>query len=1431
MLYNIGQYDRIDVGYSYSHVIISPDGAYTVATPSDATSRTSVTLINNTNYSLINVTCPSYIPTTAVAFSHDSSTLYVGSANTGTILVFKKVSGTWGYVSSIVSTDTTAIIHSIAVGADDIDIVWVEGENIAQVYNTISQSYYTGSGQLATSVNAFRFDRAVSPAKSPVNYFIFSRNSPSTGQQNITALSKYNGVYKKTTAPSVIANIDNISVSEDGTFAIPSLIKTSTATNFTLIRNQDIVTNTFGLATTSGGTIGTFLDDVTYIIGPRTSMSTLSVYSFYNVPATPVLQYNLNTQFTTVGQLQYANGILINFLKLNDNFIEFHKIIKTNYFDNLKIDRKNTMDQYLRQFRSNGLAVSENGKKYIMINNNATVISGDIVDGNLITNTISAQVSAGGGNNVANNLAISPDGRYGYFVNGTTLRQFNLSLNTGLFAAASGTAALGTATSRGMAINPDSNMIAVTDANSLKVFNITETGPVAITVSGTFVDTDVVWFSNTEFYGVSSNQISFYRVSGSTVTRIGTRTGLANLTGLSISNDKRKLAAMRSGSLLNGVPLFFNIDPSDFTNLGTPYTATTATSWNTGTYFGAFNNDGTLFIAASSTGVLNNLHLLDVETIGTGTISVLSSISTGYTHNRGQYWSGDTIKTLAFSSVNPVLEYKLINGTLTNTTNFKPGATVPGGSTLSKISPDASYIIRPATVANGTAIFNSIEDGSFTEPAVFRNDTSGAVIFSNDSKYMMIPSNAALNSVTFYEKESNNNTPVEKQSFTDLGWVNASNNASTIGDYSTSTSFFAVAYGGTVLLFRNNHDGTFTNFTDTVSGIENTYNGCTFDNTGTLLYVYSLTASRPVVIFKFNGTTYVRDSNTLSANINGIKFSPSGSYAAITYNGSPFMSINSVGSDGKINEVVSGAPIGFATTAIWITENLLYASFNTATVLYGSFLEFDPSRGILTIKGELRPISQYSTQKTNISIGGKSQTERYLFTANPTDNNGGGDTTLNLGNTYVLQKIVDTSTSISGETVLNSIFTDGVLDTSIVIDSDSIINSLTTDGEIDAPMAVYGDVQIPSPFVVDGFIGDDSSSAITTVTLSSAFIDLNGYNYELSYTALPQPYAYGKTRFGSISSIGQLYIDNELYGDTLIPMFVVVGEMNLPPQFEGNVLINSIISEGELYEEQFLIGEMFINSISSIGALSQGETFEIGIILPSFEISGEFLLEPEIYGEVLISSIETDGLFAVPQNASGDVIIPSIITEGRLSDGEEITGEVLISSIETTGYVTSGENISGETFIPIIIANGEMITDLAIDSDTVFGPMLSNGTLVSGDFVTGDVNIPSIVTEIVSEVFFPGEITGDTLINKISTEGIIGQEGALSGDVVIGKIITDGMLTRQIDIDGSIILNSIETAIIAEARLQVSGNVTINRIITSGELKKLAARRRFLNIV
>ncbi|AUZ95334.1 high-affnity carbon uptake protein Hat/HatR [Agrobacterium phage Atu_ph07] len=1434
----IDNYKNVNIGFAYSMAKLSPNGRFIALSPNSGASITTQHIYDTVTETLLQISSPARVPTEAIAFSPNGNKLYVGCANNGTILVFEYTTS-WAYVSSIVSSDNTATIHSIAVGADNIDIAWVEGLNVFKFYNTTTTTYYAGGGTLVATNTAVPFIYADTARKaSDTNYFVFGR--PTSGAGGTAYIIKQDSTYLLLQAQSNI-NISNVNMSGSGTVNYVSFNSSSSATAGIRYYNNDIMNSSAVLSISqnnvNGGSVVCQIDEATSLRYARVSPGLMSVGQIAGYNVIDPVNYTITSPFTISGDMQIFNKTVINYSNNNGTFLEYATIKNTDGNETITVNNDQASGLLNRYYAATNYVVSENGKKYLYTNINNTLQMGNVVNGVPINNNVGNP--AGTTNNIiANNAAISPNGRHAFIVDATTLYHYTNSLNTAL-ASRKFTYPVGSAGSRQMSVSPDSKLLAFPDGTSLKVYSISETGLTALTVPATNQVWATAWFSPTEFYGMTTSSVIFYRVSGSTVTQVGTMSVGTSLYSMAISNDRTKLAFTSFAAA--GSPYFANINPSDFTQLGVIRRGNAPPGgFFSNNYYGSFSPDGNKFVLCGAiSSATNNLIVYDTTEININTIYVLGNRSISYSFAYRPQWINNNIFKIAVNANTVSLhDFSVINGVLTEITNFNVTTDVNnsiGDNTWGTgISPDGKYIIRPVAAAKPDLIYLIAPDtDSFTDPLPFKSTITTSCTISSDSKYMMLPGPATNGNgtVDFYEKTSEG-IPVPVQQFTGLPWVTALATSGTLGDYSPVSKMFAVPYGRTLLLFINNEDGTFTN----ISKYDLTANRLVarFSNDGSLLYVAGATSSTGVDIYDRVGNDYVyRTTIATTTGVTRIDFSPNGQYVLLSYNNAaPYLNVYSIAPDGTFDTLIASTPFNALSLGRWLTDTLLFVVVNNNGYGYYYVADFFADKGVI-IPRNWNGTTLGGGMKQNISIS-NTGSKKLIVLGHATEIAFGSSTTtasLNNFTSLYAFKMVDTATNISGATVIPSITTEIISETDLALFGDVSINSITTTGEIEAPNAIYGDVLVPSPFSVDGFIGEDSSSAITTVTLSTAFIDLNGYNYELSYTPLPQPYAYGKTRFGSISTIGQLYIDNELYGDTLIPMFVVEGDMNLPPQFEGDVLINNIITEGDLYEEQFLSGETVIDSITSSGALSQGETIDIGILLPSFEISGEFLLEPEIYGDTLLPSFETDGLFTVPQNASGDVLIPSIVTEGRLSDGEDITGEVIIPSIETTGYVTSGENISGETLIPFIITSGELITDLAIDSDTIIGPISTSGILASGDFVTGDVNISNIITEIVGDVLNPGEITGDTLISNIITEGIMAQEGAITGDVVISNIITNGVLSRQIDVEGSIILNSIETEIVAELQLHLSGNVIINSFTTTGELKKIAGRRRFLNIV
>ena len=1434
----IDNYKNVNIGFAYSMAKLSPNGRFIALSPNSGASITTQHIYDTVTETLLQISSPARVPTAAMAFSPNGNKLYVGCANNGTILVFEYTTS-WAYVSSIVSSDNTATIHSIAVGADNIDIAWVEGLNVFKFYNTTTTTYYAGGGTLVATNTAVPFIYADTARKaSDTNYFVFGR--PTTGAGGTAYIIKQDSTYLLLQAQSNI-NISNVNMSGSGTVNYVSFNSSSSATAGIRYYNNDIMNSNAVLSISqnnvNGGSVVCQIDEATSLRYARVSPGLMSVGQIAGYNVIDPVNYTITSPFTISGDMQIFNKTVVNYSNNNGTFIEYATIKNTDGNETITVNNDQASGLLNRYYAATNYVVSENGKKYLYTNINTTLQMGNVVNGVPINNNVGNP--AGTTNNIiANNAAISPNGRHAFVADATTLYHYTNSLNTA-FAYRKFTYPVGSAGSRQMSVSPDSKLLAFPDGTSLKVYSISETGLTALTVPATNQVWATAWFSPTEFYGMTTTSVIFYRVSGSTVTQVGTMSVGTSLYSMAISNDRTKLAFTSFAAA--GSPYFANINPSDFTQLGVIRRGNAPPGgFFSNNYYGSFSPDGNKFVLCGSiSSATNNLIVYDTTEININTIYVLGNRSISYSFVYRPQWINNNIFKIAVNANTVSLhDFSVINGVLTEITNFNVTTDVNnsvGDNTWgTSISPDGKYIIRPVATAKPDLIY-LIAPGtdSFTDPLPFKSTITTSCTISSDSKYMMLPgpTTAGNGTVDFYEKTSGN-IPVPVQQFTGLPWVSPAATVITTGDYSSVSKLFVVPYGRSLLMFRNNEDGTFTDLSKNDLTVSRT--GAKFSNDGSRLYLFTgNVASSGIDIYDRSGSDYVYRTTFFSTfSVSRLEFSSNGQYALISYNGAPYLSVNSVASDGTFNTIIATVTTQTAATGAWLTDSMIFATTSSSAYGYHYILDFYADKGVM-IPRPFNGTTIGGGYKQQVSISNTGN-KKLVILGHPSEIAAGSNTssgaTNNVTSIYSF-KMVDTANIITGATLMPPISTNILAETDLAWSSEIVLNSITTTGEIDAPIATYGDVLVSSPFYVDGFIGEDSSSAITTVTLSTAFIDLNGYNYELSYTPLPQPYAYGKTRFGSISTIGQLYIDNELYGDTLIPMFVVEGDMNLPPQFEGDVLINNIITEGDLYEEQFLSGETVIDSITSSGALSQGETIDIGILLPSFEISGEFLLEPEIYGDTLLPSFETDGLFAVPQNASGDVLIPSIVTEGRLSDGEDITGEVTIPSIETTGYVTSGENISGETLIPFIITSGELITDLAIDSDTIIGSISTSGILASGDFVTGDVNISSIITEIVGDVLNPGEITGDTLISNIITEGIMAQEGAITGDVVISNIITNGVLSRQIDVEGSIILNSIETQIIAELQLHLSGNVIINSFTTTGELKKIAGRRRFLNIV
>lgn len=1414
----IDRYKEVDVGFTYSMVKLSPNGRFIAVTPNAGTSTSDVRIYDTQTQTLLSISCPSYIPTQAVAFSPNGNKLYVGSANTGTILVFQYTTS-WAYVSNIVSSDNTASIHSIAVGADNVDIAWVEGQNIFKFYNTTTSTYYTGGGQLVSVSPTIPFIYADSAKKAQeTNYFVFARPATVTGT-TLYVLKQNNAYIVLQTQTNV--NLSNVSLSPNGTTNYVSYNPSSAATSATKYYNNDIINSVTYLSVSqnnvTGGTVVGQINDELSLRYARGNPGTMSVGLIASYNVVDGVDYTITTPFTISGDIQISNRVIVNYNMNNGTKFEYASIINSDGNSTITVRPSTSFAITNRYYNATNYVVSENGKKFLYTNNNNTLQAGDVIAG-IPINNVNGNPAGSSSNITPNNAAISPNGRYFFITDGTNLYHYVNSLNTSR-AIRLASYTTGNAASRQMAISPDSKLLAYPDATSLKVYSISETGLTALTIPANNQVFAIAWFSPTEFYAMTSSDVIFYRVSGTSVSSVGTRNIGSNLFSIAISPDKKKLAFTTFGTGTAGLPYFFNIDQSNFTTLGTAVRGSNpAGGFVSNNYYGSFSPDGNKFaLSGRNASSTNNLIVFNTTNISAGNVTVLGNGTYAYGFVKGPQWTNNSVfKTVVDSNTLSFHDFSILNGALTEVTNFNTDLAVitssVGNNTWGvKVSPDGRYIIRPTQTTTNDAIYNLGTDDGFTNALPFKNTVTTSSIISSDSKYIMLPGAPAAGNgiVDFYEKTSAD-VPVLRQQFTGLPWVAPTATVITTGDYSSASKLFVVPYGRSLLMFRNNEDGTFTDLSKHDLTVSRT--GAKFSNDGSRLYLFTgNVASSGIDIYDRSGSDYVYRTTFFSTySVSKLEFSSNGQYALISYNGAPYLSVNSVASDGTFNTVIATVTTQTATSGAWLTDSMIFATTSSSAYGYHYIIDFYADKGVMvprpfngaTIPGGYK-------QQISVSDTGNKKT---VVLGHPSEL-GSGTTTTSGGTNNFLSlysfKFEDTANNISGNTLIPSITTSGNADAQLGINSDIVLKSIVSEGFVDNPVALTGGCFL-NDIVTTGFLGDDSSKGKTSLKLTTAFVELSGKNFAITTSPLPQPYVYGVTTINRIQTTGFAAVDTSIDSDLEMPSISNDGTLTLPPQFEGNTFIPSLETEGFVRPYDYTVAEIELPSLTSEGLLSQGETMDIGIILSDIETAIDVELNPEIDTNTVLPAIETNGELDVEQHAFGDTQIESISNETIVSSGEEATLEITLSNILGDGYVTTGENFDGDTLLPIIITAAEVN----------FGP-----------YLTGDTLIDTLVTDANATVYYQGQINSNTSIPAIITEGLMSPEGLVSGDTVIDLISTEGEISRQADIDATIYLNDIVTNISANLVVEVSGDSRIHLIMSESFAKILKNRRRFLNII
>lgn len=1369
---------------STRNLAFSADGEWIAAVPQATTSSTTFQVYKKTsegNFDAapIDVSIPvSNASIDYVTISPNSQKIAVVTGLT-VVYLYNLVDGVWTYFNSI-TTPTRPISAKFA--QDNIDLMVSCNNGMTLVYDsdTLSELY-----RVSRSVQQVYNDATTN---APSNIFITSSSSTNSTTYGVFVYIKSGSTYTTSLITNFSQAVYGIRISADG-------LKVYISTNNGLyVMRRSSITQSFNPAIYYGKSSSVMARDVAifdekYLIGPGATTLTFGAYDTTEVnkylevsvlneapidaPAITAL-YVLASDFSGDRFVIYGSGTAP----------KIYSVTKTTVTTSKFIDG-NTISGYspsIYQF-----VLSPDKTKFFTMfvskyNSSPSYNFGDVENGQLIPNNklsfnkmLSVSVSAG------TISAFSPSNNYFALSSGNALRIFHKSPD-GIYDEVDYTPAL-TIAPLVAQFSPDEQFVASFNRTVINVHSVSPSLATGITVNlngTTLADmSSIVWYSNTQFIISSFSAGMYFFEYDSVNNKFDLKRALLTAdyanTSMVITPDKNFIYAIKNTAVSSFWGAKYTV--TDFDNIS--YTGIITENYSTTS--GAvkairISPDGTkFFITGAGTPFFG---IYNIDTIsGDVTPVTLTTKETNNAISYGSDWLNNETFLLGYNGEYysnfslKIFRYNSSNNSITDDSTLLINSATYSNISGAAISKDAKniYVSSSSNITSTTGLtrFEKNTDGRYVRTQQINNTSTNGVLILANGKYLLTVTSGSTNNARLYEANSEG-LYVDYTEFTISGTI-TSNYFYKIDE--NNIVFITNTSSGGYFHYHISNEGVITQ-RQTIERINNSsfyYAGQSHNSQ----YIYFSDTTTNLRIFEkqLSGDYNLKTSQAgVNANIYRIWCSPTNPSVCLVK-----MSTSIVYADINLDGTLTfGATIQTnANAGCWYNDGsgFFITGMNpTSNGVTASYL-FDNT----TKKFFKKPETTYPTGSI---VGVLTNVDQGLDTSNPSKDTmvyiQSQPTTLSTANVTAGARVVgiqyvEAEKIVTGSinVVLNGITTDGALETDIAIDANTFISPITSEGEIDNPISASLDITL-NPFIVSGFFGEKVEYDID-LTLTTAFSIVKPNNWdELSTTLLEQPYAYGNVLINKVSN------------DALL---------SLLPDISGDVLISNITSSGLLGEEGMLSGETFI---------------------PTILTTGMILSTPFIEGDVTISSIETTG---------------------TLSDGEDGYIEITLNSITTEGVLEQQQNATIDVTLNSITTEGLLETEFAIDGDVTINSITTelNGYII-GNTLTGDVLISSIETS--GSISYSLEANIDVTLNSVTTDGELRVSGnILPSDVLIPIIQTEGQLAQTQEIDGPIIINNIITEGFLETRFEITGNVLINSISSNGELKKLSARRRFMNIV
>ena len=1370
---------------STRNLAFSADGEWIAAVPQITTASTTFQVYKKTSAGnfddpAINVSIPvSNASIDYVTISPNSQKMAVATG-INKVYLYNLVGGVWTYYNELTPPARPV---SVKYAQDSNDLLVNCNNGVSLVYNTdLLTQLYT----VTRSVQQVLVDSSVS---ADTNIFISSSATTNSTSYGVFIYTKTGGTYTTAQVTNFSNSIYGIKISADG---LKIYISTN---NGVYILRRASSTQTFNQSiyyskSTSPILIRDFgIYDGKYLIGPGATTGLFGAYDsteankyleasvLYDTPidgpSIPTTYTNSST-FSDNRFVAYVSGTAPKVYSVSKKTVTTAKV-----YDG------NTVSGYstpVYQF-----VLSKDKTKFFTMfssryNNSPTYNFGDVKNGQLIpnnklsfNNTQAVSVSAG------TMSSFSTSNNYFALSSGNVLRIFKLSTD-GVYDEMSYTPSL-TIAPVVAEFSPNEQYVASFSRTVINVHSINGILATNVTVNlngATLADlASIVWYSDTQFIVSSYSAGMYFFEYDSDNNRFNLKRSLLTSEyenrSMVLSQDKRFIYAIKNtavGSFWGAKYTITDFDNISYTGIITDNYSNTAAAIK----FIRLSPDGTkLFVTGQGAPWFG---VYSVDTVS-GDITPIT-LTTKETINAIAYGCDWLTNETLFAGYNgeyygnwslKSYRYNSSSNSVTDDSTLLINAITYSNINGAAITSDAKniYVSAPSNITNtnGLTRFEKNSDGRYVRVEQLNNVSTGGVLIVANGKYMLAVTATTTNNARLYERNSEG-LFVDYTEFTVTGAVSSS------FFYKIDENnivFLTNASGGGYFHYHISNEGVVTQkqTIDRINASSFYYAGQSYNSQ----YIYFSDTTTNLRIFEkqVSGDYTLKTSQAgVNTNIFRLWSSPTNPSVGIMKI-STSMTYVDINEDGTIN---FGSTIQTnAAAACWYNDGsgFFVTGLNpTSNGITSTYLFDNSSKKWFKNPDVIYPTGSIAGTLINVDKG--------LDITNPAKDvvvyiqaqpTSISTSTVTAGARAIGIQYVESEKVVTGSinVVLSSIETEGELVTDLAIDSDTLINPITTTGEIDTPIAATLDITL-NPFIISGFFGEKSEYDID-LTLTTAFSIVRPDNWsELTTTPLEPPYAYGDVKLRPISNDGLL---------------------SLLPDVSGDVLINSITSTGILGEER------------------------------------------SISGETIIPSVITDGMILSTPFLVGDVTLPTIETSGTLSDGEEGSIEIILNRISTEGVLEQQQNATIDVTLNSITTEGLIETEFAINGDVTINSITTelNGYII-GNTLTGDVLISSIETT--GSISYSLEANIDITLNSITTDGELRVSGnILPSDVLIPSIQTEGQLAQTQEIDGPIVINNITTEGFLETRFEITGNVLINSISSNGELKKLSARRRFMNIV